>query len=76
MVLSIQKCFSLRIAKKIILWKTDFKGIWIKFLLNEALFTDDNKIFELPQQVELITMVKLDVEYHPNGLSRVQTARQ
>jgi hypothetical protein len=57
MMMSIQKDFSLRVAKRIILWGTNFKDIWIKFLLNEALFTVDNKIFELLQQVDLIRMV-------------------
>jgi hypothetical protein len=38
-MMSIQDSLSLRVVKKIILWKPDFKNTWMKYLLNEALYT-------------------------------------
>jgi hypothetical protein len=50
------------VVKKIILWKTDFRDVWIRFLLNEALYTDESKIVELPQNFELIKIILFRVE--------------
>jgi hypothetical protein len=55
-----QNCLSLRVVKKVILWKTDFRDIWIRFLLNEALFADESKIILI--NLELIKMILLRVE--------------
>jgi hypothetical protein len=41
MVLSVQDCLSFRAVKRIIMWKAGVSDYWIKFLLNETLFTDN-----------------------------------
>jgi hypothetical protein len=45
------------VIKKISLWKTEFRDVWIRFLLNEALYTDESKVFELPFNIELIKII-------------------
>jgi hypothetical protein len=57
MFLTIQSSLSLKAVKKIILLKTDFKETWIKFNLNEALFTDKSKVFELQYNVDTINLI-------------------
>jgi hypothetical protein len=62
MMLSIQSCFSLRVVKEIIIWKTDFRDVWIRFLLNQALYTDESKIFGIPQNIEQIKVILFSIE--------------
>jgi hypothetical protein len=62
MKLPIQKSLSLRAMKKIILRKTEFRETWIRFLLNEEIYIDDSKVFELQQNVELINVILFRVE--------------
>jgi hypothetical protein len=62
MVLFIQDCFSFRTVKRILLWKAGVDGSWIKFLLNESLFTDSSKFFEILKQINLIKMIVFHIE--------------
>jgi hypothetical protein len=62
MVLDIQDCLSIRIIKKVILWKAGVADSWIKFLLNEAVYTDNCKIFEIPKQIKMIKMVIFNIQ--------------
>jgi hypothetical protein len=62
MVLAIQDCLSIKVIKKIILWKAGVINSWIKFLLNEAIYTDNCKIFEIPKQINMIKMVIFSIE--------------
>jgi hypothetical protein len=60
--LTIQNNLSLRIVKKIKLWKTEFSNTWIKFLLNEALYTHESKVFEIPRNIEQINLILFRIE--------------
>jgi hypothetical protein len=45
--LTLQNNLSFKTVKKIILMKTEMNNFWIMFNLNEALFTDRSKLFEI-----------------------------
>jgi hypothetical protein len=62
MVLDIQDCLSIRVIKKVILRKAGVAGSWIKFLLNEAVYSDNCKIFEVPKQINMIRMIIFNIE--------------
>jgi hypothetical protein len=62
MVLTIQGSLSIKVIKKIILWKAGIVNRWIKFLLNEATYTDNCKIFEVPKQINMIKMIVFNIE--------------
>jgi hypothetical protein len=50
------------VIKKDILMKTEFNDIWIEFNLNEVLFTNRSKLFEIPYNIETIGMILFRVE--------------
>jgi hypothetical protein len=61
MELAIQNNLSIKVIKKIILWKAGIVNIWIKFLLNEAVYTDNCKVFEIPKQINMIKMIMFNI---------------
>jgi hypothetical protein len=46
--LTIHSSLSIRVIKEIILAKLKIKSAWIKFMLNEKLFSDRSRIYDIP----------------------------
>jgi hypothetical protein len=49
-------------VNEILIRKMEFKDIWFKFFLNQAIFSDESKIEEIPISIKLIKMVPFKVE--------------
>jgi hypothetical protein len=56
------RLFKLQSDQRIIMWKAGILGSWVKFLLNEALFNDNSKLFEIPKQINVIKMIIFNIE--------------
>jgi hypothetical protein len=51
-----------RTVKRILLQQTRRNGFWFKFLLNERIYCDDNRISDLPATLEQIEIKEFEIE--------------
>lgn len=59
---SIYKHPNFRTVKKVIIRRIQLEGIWFKFHLNKAIYTDNSRIEHLPREIGMIGMMSFQIE--------------